>query len=150
MENLRHNVGEFIHFAFKFFFSQDFEMFTHSRFRLQQVLGKSVDFPIVTTETIPGFRIVRVLGIATGSTVRTRDFTKDLASAFKTIIGGELTHYTTLLQESRREALDRMRESATKLDANAIVCSRLVTSNIAPTASEVMAYGTAVVIEPIE
>lgn len=108
-----------------------------------------MDFPIVTTESIPGYKILRVCGIATGSTVRTRDFTKDLASAFKTIIGGELTHYTTLLQESRQEALDRMREHAAKMEANAIVCSRLVTSNIAPTASEVMAYGTAVVIEPI-
>jgi uncharacterized protein YbjQ (UPF0145 family) len=108
------------------------------------------DFPIVTTETVPGFKITRVCGIATGSTVRTRDFTKDMASAFKTIIGGELTHYTTLLQESRQEAVDRMRENASKMNANAIVCSRMVTSNIAPTASEVMAYGTAVVIEPIE
>lgn len=72
-----------------------------------------------------------------------------MASAFKTIIGGELTHYTSLLQESRQEALDRMRESASKMDANAVICARLVTSNIAPTASEVMAYGTAVVVEPV-
>jgi uncharacterized protein YbjQ (UPF0145 family) len=107
------------------------------------------DFPIVTTETLPGYRIVRVCGVATGSTVRTRDFTKDMASAFKTIIGGELTHYTTLLQESRQEALDRMRENASKMSANAVVCARIVTSNIAPTASEVMAYGTAVIVEPI-
>jgi uncharacterized protein YbjQ (UPF0145 family) len=107
------------------------------------------DFPIVTTESLPGYRIVRVCGVATGSTVRTRDFTKDMASAFKTIIGGELTHYTTLLQESRKEALDRMRESASRMDANAVICARLVTSNIAPTASEVMAYGTAVVVEPL-
>jgi uncharacterized protein YbjQ (UPF0145 family) len=106
------------------------------------------DFPIVTTESVPGFRIVKVCGVATGSTVRTRDFTKDMASAFKTIIGGELTHYTSLLQESRQEALDRMRESASKMNANAVVCARLVTSNIAPTASEVMAYGTAVIVEP--
>jgi uncharacterized protein YbjQ (UPF0145 family) len=110
---------------------------------------KLADFPIVTTESLPGYKIVKVCGIATGSTVRTRDFTKDMASAFKTIIGGELTHYTSLMQESRQEALDRMRESATKLNANAIICSRLVTSNIAPTASEVMAYGTAVVVEPL-
>lgn len=121
-------------------------MWSLSRTRLQQIVK---DFPIVTTESIPGFKIVRVCGIATGSTVRTRDFTKDMASAFKTIIGGELTHYTSLLQESRKEALERMRENAEKQNANAIVCSRLVTSNIAPTASEVMAYGTAVVIEPI-
>lgn len=111
---------------------------------------KQSEFPIVTTESIPGFKIVRLCGIATGSTVRTRDFTKDMASAFKTIIGGELTHYTSLLQESRQEALDRMRENASKLEANAVVCARLVTSNIAPTASEVMAYGTAVVVERIE
>jgi uncharacterized protein YbjQ (UPF0145 family) len=107
------------------------------------------DFPIVTTESLPGFRIIRVCGIATGSTVRTRDFTKDMASAFKTIVGGELTHYTTLLQESRQEAFDRMRENASKMQANAIVSSRIVTSNIAPTASEVMCYGTAVVVEPL-
>lgn len=110
---------------------------------------KVSDFPIVTTESLPGYRILKVCGVATGSTVRTRDFTKDMASAFKTIIGGELTHYTSLLQESRQEALERMRESASKMDANAIICARLVTSNIAPTASEVMAYGTAVVVEPV-
>ena len=125
-------------------------MLTLRRCRLNQAVLKTLEFPIVTTETIPGFRIVRVCGIATGSTVRTRDFTKDMASAFKTLIGGELTHYTSLLQESRQEALDRMRENASRLNANAIVCSRLVTSNIAPTASEVMAYGTAVVVEPLE
>ena len=110
---------------------------------------KVSDFPIVTTESLPGYRILKICGIATGATVRTRDFTKDMASAFKTIIGGELTHYTSLLQESRQEALDRMRESASKMDANAVICARLVTSNIAPTASEVMAYGTAVVVEPV-
>jgi len=119
-----------------------------SRIRFQAAGLKFADFPIVTMDSIPGHRIVKVCGIATGSTVRTRDFTKDMASAFKTIIGGELTHYTSLMQESRHEALERMRESASKLNANAIVCSRFVTSNIAPTASEVMAYGTAVVIEP--
>jgi uncharacterized protein YbjQ (UPF0145 family) len=111
--------------------------------------SKFTDFPVVTTEILPGYRITRVCGVATGSTVRTRDFTKDMASAFKTIIGGELTHYTTLLQESRQEALDRMRENATRMGANAVICSRFVTSNIAPTASEVMAYGTAVVVEPL-
>ena len=119
-----------------------------SRLRLQARISLN-EFPIVTTESLPGFKIVKVCGIATGSTVRTRDFTKDMASAFKTIIGGELTHYTSLMQESRQEALDRMRENASKMSANAIVCSRLVTSNIAPTASEVMAYGTAVVVEPL-
>ncbi len=121
-----------------------------SRFRLQSTSLRLADFPIVTMDSVPGFKIVKVCGIATGSTVRTRDFTKDMASAFKTIIGGELTHYTSLMQESRQEALDRMRENASKLNANAIVCSRFVTSNIAPTASEVMAYGTAVVIEPTD
>jgi len=121
-----------------------------SRLRLQSASLRLTDFPIVTMDSVPGYKIVKVCGIATGSTVRTRDFTKDMASAFKTIIGGELTHYTSLMQESRQEALDRMRENASKLNANAIVCSRFVTSNIAPTASEVMAYGTAVVIEPTE
>jgi uncharacterized protein YbjQ (UPF0145 family) len=123
-------------------------MMLASRVRYQGLSQKLKEFPIVTMDTIPGYKIVKVCGIATGSTVRTRDFTKDMASAFKTIIGGELTHYTSLMQESRQEALDRMREQATKLNANAVVCSRFVTSNIAPTASEVMAYGTAVVIEP--
>ena len=121
-----------------------------SRLRLQGASLRIQDFPIVTMGTIPGYKVVKVCGIATGSTVRTRDFTKDMASAFKTIIGGELTHYTSLMQESRKEALERMRENASKMNANAIICSRFVTSNIAPTASEVMAYGTAVVIEPNE
>ena len=119
-----------------------------SRLRLAGV--KAADFPIVTTETLHGFRVKKVSGMVTGSTVRTRDVTKDVASAFKTLIGGELNHYTELLQESRQEALDRMRDSASKMGANAIIATRIVTSNIAPSASEVMAYGTAVVVEPIE
>ena len=102
-----------------------------------------------TTESIHGFKIVKNLGVVSGSTVRTKNVMNDMYSAFKSYVGGELEVYTQLLVESREEAIDRLKENATRSGGNAVVGVRIATSNIAPQASEVVAYGTAVVIEPL-
>mmetsp|Transcript_71760 Transcript_71760/g.126678 ORF Transcript_71760/g.126678 Transcript_71760/m.126678 type:complete len:130 (-) Transcript_71760:61-450(-) len=100
-----------------------------------------------TSEQIPGRKIKEYKGLVIGSTVRTKDMTKDITSAVRAMFGGELPHYTQLMSDTREEAISRLEDQAVGLGANAVVSLRLTSSNIAASASEVMAYGTAVVIE---
>ena len=100
-----------------------------------------------TTETIPGKKIVKHLGLVRGNTIRGRHVGKDLLAALRTLVGGEIIEYTKLLGESREQAIDRMIEEAKKLGANAIVGVRFSTSEVATHAAEILAYGTAVVVE---
>lgn len=97
-------------------------------------------------ETVPGHEIVRQLDVVYGSTVRSKHAGRDFLAGLKNIVGGELTAYTELLEESRQEAMDRMVAKAQALGANAIVGIRFSTSNIAPGASELFVYGTAVMV----
>lgn len=99
------------------------------------------------TEHIPGHHVNRHLGLVQGSTVRAKHAGRDLMAGLKNIVGGELKGYTELLNESRQEALDRMQAQARQLGANAVINIRFSTSNITSGASELLAYGTAVVIE---
>ncbi len=98
-------------------------------------------------ELLPGRRIVRHLGLVQGSTVRSKHAGKDILAGFKNLVGGELRAYTELLNESRQEAIDRMVLQAQAVGANAVLNIRFSTSNVAAGAAEVMAYGTAVVVE---
>ncbi len=102
---------------------------------------------LTTTLEIPGKRTVRILGLVKGSTVRSRHIGHDITAVMKNITGGEIREYTKLLAESREQALDRMREEATKLGGNAVVGVRFMTSEIMNNAAEILAYGTAVVVE---
>jgi len=102
---------------------------------------------IVTTEDIPGRRIVKVVGLVRGNTIRARHVGKDIKAAFRHMIGGEITDYTKLMGESREQALDRMAAQAGGLGANAVVAVRLTTSMLMGGAAEIVAYGTAVVVE---
>lgn len=102
---------------------------------------------VVTTDTVPGKRIVRTLGLARGNSVRARHLGKDILALFRNIVGGEITEYVKLLAESREQAIDRMVEEAEKLGANAVVGMRFTTSMIMAGAAELLAYGTAVVVE---
>ena len=97
-----------------------------------------------TTENIPGLMIIDSLGIARGSTVRTRNVGKDIMAAFKNLIGGEVAEYTRLQADAREEALQRMITDAENLGADAIICIRFQTSVMMAGASELLAYGTAV------
>lgn len=99
-------------------------------------------------ESMPGHRIVKQLDIVYGSTVRSKHAGRDLLAGLKNIVGGELTAYTELLEESRQQALDRMIQKAQHLGANAIVGIRFSTSSIAQGAAELFVYGTAVLVEP--
>lgn len=102
---------------------------------------------ITNLESIPGKSITRHLGLVQGSTVRSKHVGKDIFAGLKNIVGGELKAYTELLNESRAEATDRMLAQARAVGANAVVNVRFATSNIASGAAEVMAYGTAVVVQ---
>jgi uncharacterized protein YbjQ (UPF0145 family) len=104
---------------------------------------------VVNTETVAGYEIVKTLGMVQGNTVRAKHAGRDIAASFKNLVGGELRGYTELLTESRREATQRMLSQAQQLGANAVVNVRFTTSAVTAGASEMYAYGTAVLIEPI-
>ena len=102
---------------------------------------------VVTTDTVPGKTITQVCGLVRGNTIRARHVGQDIKAAFRNLIGGEVLEYTKLLAESREQAIDRMIAAAQELGANAIVAMRFTTSEIMGGAAELLAYGTAVVIE---
>jgi len=110
-------------------------------------LGASQGVTLSNTETIPGKRIVAFHGVVTGNTVRAKHIGRDLMAGLKNIVGGELKGYTELLQDSRREATERMVEQASSMGANAVVNVRFATSSISQGAAELFAYGTAVKVE---
>ncbi len=105
---------------------------------------------ISTTEDLPGYRIKKVLGIVSGSVVRARHLGRDFLAALRNIAGGEIKEYTELLAQARDEALKRMIEKAKKMGANAVIGVRFATTTIMSGASEILAYGTAVIVEPIK
>lgn len=102
---------------------------------------------LTTTEQIVGKKIVQTLGVARGNTIRARHVGKDILAALKTLVGGEIEEYTKLIAEAREQAIDRMVESAREMGANAVVSVRFTTSYVMGTASEILAYGTAVIVE---
>ena len=101
-------------------------------------------------ESVPGHRISQQLDVVYGSTVRSKHVGRDFLAGLKNIVGGELTAYTELLEESRQEAMNRMIAKAQGLGANAIVGIRFSTSNIAQGATELFVYGTAVRVTPLD
>jgi uncharacterized protein YbjQ (UPF0145 family) len=103
---------------------------------------------VTTTENIPGQRVVRTLGLVRGNTIRARHLGKDIMAGFRNVVGGEISEYTKLLGESREQAVDRMVAEAEALGGNAIVMARFSTSQVTSGAAELLAYGTAVVVEP--
>ncbi len=102
---------------------------------------------IATTDTIANKEITEVLGLVRGSTVRSKHIGKDIAASFKTVVGGELNGYVEMLEEARQIAIGRMVEDAQAKGANAIVGMRLASSAITQGAAEMVAYGTAVIIQ---
>ena len=102
---------------------------------------------LTNTPTVPNQKIKESLGIARGSTVRARNVGQDIFAGLKNIIGGEISEYTKLQAQSREQAIERMTEDAEKLGANAIVNVRLTTSMVMQGCSEILAYGTAVIVE---
>lgn len=103
---------------------------------------------VVNTDAVAGYEVVEVKGLVQGNTVRAKHMGRDIAAGFKNMVGGELKGYTELLTESRREAMSRMIQQAEQLKANAVLNVRFTTSAVTAGASEMMAYGTAVVLAP--
>lgn len=102
---------------------------------------------VATTENIAGKKIVKTLGLVKGNTIRARHFGRDIAAAFRNVVGGEIKDYTKMMAESREQSLDRMIEEAKKLGANAITMVRFSTSSMMQSAAELVVYGTAVLVE---
>jgi uncharacterized protein YbjQ (UPF0145 family) len=105
---------------------------------------------VTTTENIPGYRVTQVLGLIFGLTVRSRGVGGNVAAGLKSLVGGEIRSYTKLLEDARREAIDRLVENATAAGANAVVMMRFDSSEMGQTMSEIVAYGTGVVVQPAQ
>jgi uncharacterized protein YbjQ (UPF0145 family) len=99
---------------------------------------------ITTTDFIPGREIEKVIGLVSGNSVRAKHIGKDIVAGLRTVVGGEITEYTEMLSESRREALQRMMDDAQSLGADAVINIRYSTSSVMTGAAEMLAYGTAV------
>ena len=102
---------------------------------------------VVTTEQIHGKEIKQVIGVMSGGTVQSKNIGKDIGAGLKGLVGGEMKSYTQMMEEARNVALQRLIDKASDAGANAIVGMRFMTSSIIQGASEVIAYGTAVVVE---
>jgi len=111
------------------------------------VSNVSEEVIVTTTDYVPGYRIVKVLGVVSASGVWARHIGRDIVASLRNIVGGEIREYTDLLRRAREEVIRRLKEEAKKLGANAVICVRFSTSGVMQRAAEVMAYGTAVVIE---
>ncbi|MGN6811328.1 MAG: heavy metal-binding domain-containing protein [Thermomicrobiales bacterium] len=103
---------------------------------------------IVTTEGIAGQRIVETKGEVFGLVVRSRGLGGNIMASLRSLKGGEITEYTQMLEEARRHAIDRLVQNATAMGANAVVRMQFDSSELGQTMSEIVAYGTAVVVEP--
>ncbi|MCB9745087.1 MAG: YbjQ family protein [Alphaproteobacteria bacterium] len=104
--------------------------------------------PVYTLERLPGYRVVKVIGLVRGNTIRARHIGNDIMAGLRTLVGGEITEYTKMMAESREQSLDRLRAEALSRGANAVIGVRFTTSTVMQGAAEILAYGTAVVLEP--
>lgn len=102
---------------------------------------------VVTTDVVPGFRIVRAVGLVRGNTIRARHVGRDILAGLRNLAGGEVREYTKLMAESREQAIDRMVEEAEQLGADAVIGARFTTSMVMSTAAEILCFGTAVILE---
>lgn len=100
-----------------------------------------------TTYTIENKRIVEHLGLVKGNTIRARHIGRDIMASLRNVVGGEISDYTKMMAESREQAIDRMIENAQDMGANAVIGIQFSTSMVMQMASEIMVYGTAVIVE---
>jgi uncharacterized protein YbjQ (UPF0145 family) len=103
---------------------------------------------VVTTENVPGQRVREVKGEVFGIIVRSRGIGPNIVAQLRSLAGGEIVEYTRLLEDARKHAIERMVTNAAEMGANAVVMMRFDSSEIGPAMSEIVAYGTAVVVEP--
>ncbi len=105
---------------------------------------------IATTNDLPGYRIVRVIGLVRGITVRSRSIVGTIGGALQSIVGGNITIFTSLAETARQEALDLMIRHAEEAGANAVIAMRYDGNEITDGITEMLAYGTAVVVEQVQ
>jgi uncharacterized protein YbjQ (UPF0145 family) len=110
--------------------------------------SKELAVIVVTTENLHGYRVREVKGQCFGVVVRSRGLADNVMAGLRSIVGGEIKEYTALLEEARRHAIDRLVQNATQMGGNAVVMMRFDSAEIGQTMSEIVAYGTAVVVEP--
>jgi len=104
---------------------------------------------VVTTNDLPGYRVVRVIGLVRGITVRSRSIVGSIGGALQSIVGGNITIFTSLAETARQEALDPMVRHAEEMGANAVIAMRYDGNEITDGITEMLAYGTAVVVEEL-
>ena len=104
---------------------------------------------VTTTNDLPGYRVVKTIGVVRGLTVRSRSVIGNIGAAIQTFFGGNITVYTKLAEQTRQEAYDLMITHANQMGANAVIAMRYDANEIAAAVTEVLAYGTAVVVEPV-
>ena len=115
------------------------------RVKIKIKLKNRMNEVIVTTAMeVPGMKVVKVLGICRGNTVRARNLGRDIGAAFKNMVGGEIKTYSDMTSQSRDEAFNRMVNNAVEVGADAVVGMRFMTSMVMQGASEMLAFGTAV------
>ena len=102
---------------------------------------------VTTSENLPGYKVKKVLGLVTGSIVMATHIGRDIVASLRNIVGGEVKEYTEMLAEARNRALERMIERAKSMGANAVIGVRFASSNVSQRMAEIVAYGTAVVVE---
>jgi uncharacterized protein YbjQ (UPF0145 family) len=102
---------------------------------------------ITTADQIEGKTVTKTIGLVKGNTIRARHLGRDIMAGLRGVVGGEITEYTKLMAESREQAIQRMIEDATAKGANAVIGMRFTTSMVMQNASEMLAYGTGVVVE---
>ena len=105
---------------------------------------------VVTTNDVAGFRVVKVLGLARGLSVRSRSIVGNIGATLQMVRGGNISIYTKLAETARQEAFDLLIAQATEMGANAIIAMRYDANEIASAVTEVLAYGTAVILEPVQ
>lgn len=101
-------------------------------------------FLVSTTEQLPGYEVVEVLGVARGNVIRAKHVGTDFVAALRNVVGGEVREYTKLMAEAREQAFDRMVENARAMGADAIIAMRFQTAMVMAGSAEMLAYGTAV------
>jgi uncharacterized protein YbjQ (UPF0145 family) len=102
---------------------------------------------VTSTEQVPGYRVLKALGLVRGNTIRARHIGRDILAVLRNLVGGEVYEYTKMMAESREQAVDRMVEEARTLGADGVVSVRFVTSMVMMGAAEIMCYGTAVSLQ---
>jgi uncharacterized protein YbjQ (UPF0145 family) len=103
---------------------------------------------VATTPYVAGHRVTETKGQAFGLVVRSRGLAGNIAAGLRSVVGGEIKEYTSLLEDTRRQAIDRLVQNATLMGGNAVLSMRFDSSELAGTMSEIVAYGTAVVVVP--